>query len=56
MLLNLQPPRDSLNKAFLKTRPNRSQIELFKKNILILLDNIKNNEGEEHNKNIVTEF
>ena len=56
MLLNLQSPRESLNKAYLKTRPNRSQIELFKKNILNLLDNINNHEGEEHNKNIVSEF
>ena len=56
MLLNLQSPRESINKAYLKTRPNRSQIELFKKNILNLLDNINNHEGEEHNKNIVSEF
>ncbi len=56
MLLNLQSPRESLNKAYLKTRPNRSQIEIFKKNILNLLDNINKQEGEEHNKNIVSEF
>lgn len=56
MLLNLQSPRESLNKAFLKTRPNRTQIETFKKNILDLLDNINEHEGEEHNKNIVSEF
>ncbi|HEX2921442.1 MAG TPA: Eco57I restriction-modification methylase domain-containing protein, partial [Bacteroidales bacterium] len=56
MLLNLQLPRESLNKAYLKTRPNRSQIETFKKKILNLIDNINNQEGEEHNKNIVSEF
>lgn len=56
MLNNLQTPRESLNKAYLKTRPNRSQIELFKNNILKLLDNINKQEGEEHNKNIVSEF
>lgn len=56
MLLNLMPPRESINKAYLKVRPNRSQIELFKKNVLYLLDNINDREGEEHNKNIVSEF
>lgn len=56
MLLNLQSPRESLNKAYLRIRPNRTLIETFKKNILNLLNNINNNEGEEHNKNIVSEF
>jgi hypothetical protein len=56
MILNLQSPRESLNKAYLKVRPARPQIELFKKSIIHLLDNINNLEGEEHNKNNVSEF
>ena len=48
--------RNSLNKAYLKVKPNRSQIETFKKNITNLFDQIKESESEEFHKNIISEF
>jgi adenine-specific DNA-methyltransferase len=52
-VLNL---RKSINKAYLKVKPNRSQIETFKKNITNLFDQIKDSESEEFHKNIISEF
>ena len=37
----LLEPRKALNKAFLKIKPNRTGIELFKQNLILLLDSIK---------------
>ena len=34
---NILKPRKALNKAFLKVKPNRSQIEQFKENLIQLL-------------------
>ncbi len=31
----------ALNKAFLKIKPNRAEIELFKQNLILLLDSSK---------------
>lgn len=44
--------------AYLKIRPERSQIELFKEEFIQLLDRIKNNpkETEEFHKNLIIEF
>ena len=39
-------PRKALNKAFLKIKPNRTSIELFKNNLMLLLDSIKEKESE----------
>lgn len=41
--------------AYLKIRPERSQIELFKEEFIQLLDRIKNNpkETEEFHKNLI---
>jgi len=44
-------PQKSLNKAYLKVKPLRSEIELFKKNLIGLLDGLDESESEEHNKN-----
>ena len=33
-------PRKAINKAFLKIKPNRPGIELFKQNLILLLDKI----------------
>jgi len=52
-LLNL---RNSINKAYLKVKPNRTQIETFKKNITNLFDQIKESESEEFHKNIISGF
>ena len=48
--------RKSVNKAYLKVKPERSQIETFKKNILSLYDQIDESESEEFHKNIISEF
>jgi hypothetical protein len=49
-------PRLALNKAFLKIKPNRSGIELFKQNLILLLDSIKEKESEEFHKNLISDF
>ncbi|WP_051205547.1 class I SAM-dependent DNA methyltransferase [Salinimicrobium xinjiangense] len=49
-------PRKALNKAFLKVKPNRSQIEQFKTNLIQLLDRTNETESEEFHKNLVTDF
>ena len=48
-------PRKALNKAFLKIKPNRTEIEAFKTNLIHLLDNCSA-EGEEFHKNLVSDF
>lgn len=52
----LLEPRKALNKAFLKIKPNRSGIELFKQNLILLLDSIKEKESEEFHKNLISDF
>ncbi|HAS57113.1 MAG TPA: type II restriction endonuclease, partial [Algoriphagus sp.] len=49
-------PKQSLNKAFLKVKPNRSAIESFKTNLLQLVDRINESESEEFHKNLVIDF
>ena len=53
---NILKPRKALNKAFLKVKPNRSQIEQFKENLIQLLDRTNETESEEFHKNLVTDF
>ena len=48
--------RQSLNKAFLKIKPTRNEIETFKKNLISLLSHINNDESEEYSKNLLSEF
>ncbi|SEA95003.1 Eco57I restriction-modification methylase [Flavobacterium gillisiae] len=52
----LLEPRKALNKAFLKIKPNRSDIENFKTNLIKILDAINEGEGEEFHKNLVIDF
>lgn len=52
----LLEPRKALNKAFLKIKPNRTGIELFKQNLILLLDSIKEKESEEFHKNLISDF
>ena len=56
--MNIQAvnPRKSLNKAFLKQKPLRSEIELFKANLIRLLDKIDEIEREENQKNHIRDF
>ncbi|HZV69898.1 MAG TPA: Eco57I restriction-modification methylase domain-containing protein [Saprospiraceae bacterium] len=49
-------PRQALNKAYLKVRPIRSEIDRFKTNLIHLLDHINATESEEHHKNLVADF
>ncbi len=56
MDLNILKPRKALNKAFLKVKPNRNEIECFKENLIKLIDHINESESEEFHKNIVSTF
>ena len=49
-------PRKALNKAFLKVKPNRTEIESFKTNLIQLLDRTNDSESEEFHKNLVIDF
>ena len=49
-------PRKALNKAYLKVKPNRTEIEGFKTNLIQLLDRINETESEEFHKNLVSDF
>ncbi|WP_317900121.1 DUF7149 domain-containing protein [Aurantibacillus circumpalustris] len=49
-------PKKALNKAFLKVKPNRTEIESFKANLITLLDTTNDTESEEFHKNLVTDF
>jgi len=53
---NTVNPRKSLNKAFLKLKPNRTEIESFKSNLRKLFDGINESESEEFHKNLVADF
>ena len=54
--MNTLKPRKALNKAFLKIKPHRAEIEGFKANLIQLLDRINDIESEEFHKNLVTDF
>ena len=56
MKLIQTPVQLSLNPAFRKLKPNREEIELFKHELIQLLDRIKENESEEYHKNLVIDF
>ena len=53
---NILTPRAALNKAFLKVKPTRQEIEAFKANLRNLLNSINDNESEEFQKNLIIEF
>lgn len=56
MKLTLLNPRKALNKAYLKVKPNRTEIELFKANFNRLIDQIDEKESEEFHKNLISDF
>lgn len=56
MNYSILKPRKALNKAFLKVKANRNEIELFKGNLAKLIDSINESESEEHHKNLVSDF
>ncbi|MCB0736523.1 MAG: Eco57I restriction-modification methylase domain-containing protein, partial [Bacteroidetes bacterium] len=56
MAIQKLKPRKALNKAFLKVKPNRNEIESFKTNLIQLLDATNDIESEEFHKNLVSDF
>ena len=56
MKIKEQKPKKSLNIAFLKVKPNRTDIERFKANLIQLLDRKNDTESEEFHKNLVSDF
>jgi very-short-patch-repair endonuclease len=56
MILKELKPRKALNKAFLKVKPNRTEIESFKANLIALLERTNDTESEEFHKNLVSDF
>jgi adenine-specific DNA-methyltransferase len=56
MKLIVQNPKKSLNKAYLKEKVSRSNIELFKNNLSALIGKINEDESEEHLKNLISDF
>ena len=49
-------PRRALNKAFLKVKPKRTEIQGFKTNVIQLLDRTNDTESEEFHKNLTVRF
>jgi len=49
-------PRKALNKAYLKVKPTRTEIEKFKENLIELIDTSNKEESEEYHKNLVSAF
>lgn len=56
MVIKELKPRKALNKAFLKVKPNRTEIESFKENLIQLLERTNDTESEEFHKNLVIDF
>jgi len=56
MALNIKTIRQAINPAYLKQPPTREEIELFKKEFIVLFDHIDISESEEFNKNLIKEF
>lgn len=56
MILKELRPKKVLNKAYLKVKPNRSEIDDFKINLITLLDRTNDTESEEFHKNLVSDF
>ncbi|MCT8341246.1 BREX-1 system adenine-specific DNA-methyltransferase PglX [Flavobacteriaceae bacterium TK19130] len=56
MELKILKPRKAINKAFLKIKPNRTEIESFKSNLIEILDRTNDTESEEFHKNLVSDF
>ncbi|MCL5029921.1 MAG: hypothetical protein M1480_12990 [Bacteroidetes bacterium] len=56
MILKPLTPKQTLNKAYLKEKVLRSDIEKFKSNLLNLLNNIDHEESEENVKNHLKDF
>ncbi|MCX8473646.1 MAG: Eco57I restriction-modification methylase domain-containing protein [Sediminibacterium sp.] len=56
MILKPINARMALNRSFLKVKPIRAEIDLFKTNLRSLLNSINDIESEEFHKNLVSDF
>jgi hypothetical protein len=56
MDIRILKPRQTLNNAFRKVKPICSEIDHFKKNLIHLLDHIREGESKEHRKNFIADF
>lgn len=56
MKLHPLKPRKALNKAYLKVKPNRTDMERFKAELIQMLDRANEGESEEFHKNLVSDF
>ena len=56
MILKQLKPRKALNKAYLKLKPDIKKIDIFKTNLIELLDTINDSESEEYQKNLISDF
>ena len=56
MILNKLQPREALNKAYLKVKPNVETIREFKDNLSKLISLINESKSEEFHKNLIIEF
>ncbi|MEA3495186.1 MAG: DNA methyltransferase [Bacteroidota bacterium] len=56
MTNNILKPRKALNKTFLKEKVERVEIELFKRNLIQLIERIDEKESEEFHKNLIIDF
>ncbi len=56
MALHRLNPRKAINKAFLKVKPSRNDIERFKSGLIQLIDRTNDIESEEFHKNLVRQF
>lgn len=54
--MSLLTPRHALNKAFLKVKPTRTQIDIFKSQLIQLLEHRNDQESEEFHKNLISDF
>jgi len=54
--VHILKPRKAINKAFLKVKPDRTDIEGFKTHLIQLLDRTNETESEEFHKNLVSDF
>ena len=56
MILTVNQPKKALNKGYFKQRPLRSEIDLFKGNLVTLLSKIDEIETEENQKTHIRDF
>jgi adenine-specific DNA-methyltransferase len=56
MHLKLFTPKQALNKAYLKEKISRTDIELFKKHFVDLIEKINDKGDEEHLKSLIADF